>query len=275
MKATVHAALRRAVKVVARGADAVRRRPPGVVVLAYHRVGAGSDSEVDLPLDTFRRQMEWLAGTGLVVSLDEALTDLVADEPPPQDRIVVTFDDGTPDLVDNALPVLAELRIPATLYVATGHVESGSSFWDDGTVMTWGALAELRDSGWWSLASHGHDHRLFDRISAQEAAGDLERSIALLGERLGVEAVDFAYPKALAPTSAAVASVVTDRTRSAALAGTRANPYRRTDVHRLARSPIQASDGIRWFTAKARGGMELEADLRSVLDRRRYAQAAS
>ncbi len=42
------------------------------------------------------------------------------------------------------------------------------------------------------------------------------------------------------------------------------------DVYRLARTPVQVSDGHRWFLNKARGGMAFEEDLRSVLNRRRY-----
>ena len=61
------------------------------------------------------------------------------------------------------------------------------------------------------------------------------------------------------------------RFRSAALAGTRPNPYGDTDPWRLARSPIQLSDGMRWFERKIDGGMAFEDDIRRVANRRRYA----
>jgi hypothetical protein len=56
------------------------------------------------------------------------------------------------------------------------------------------------------------------------------------------------------PADAAVRA----RYRSAALAGTRPNPYGTTDPHRLARAPIQTSDGMRFFAAKVDGGMGVE-----------------
>jgi hypothetical protein len=64
------------------------------------------------------------------------------------------------------------------------------------------------------------------------------------------------------------------RFASAALAGTRPNPYGSTDPYLLARSPIQVSDGMRWFTRKVAGGMALEDTVRRVANRARYAGAA-
>jgi hypothetical protein len=65
------------------------------------------------------------------------------------------------------------------------------------------------------------------------------------------------------------------RFRSAALAGTRPNRYGATDPYRLSRSPIQLSDGMRWFEAKLDGGMALEDRLRQVINRGRYAGAVT
>ncbi|MGH9013479.1 MAG: hypothetical protein ACRDZ1_06035, partial [Acidimicrobiia bacterium] len=63
------------------------------------------------------------------------------------------------------------------------------------------------------------------------------------------------------------------RFRSAALGAVGANPYGRTDPYRLARSPIQRADGMRWFARKVDGGMSLEGTLRRALNRRRYSGA--
>ncbi len=57
---------------------------------------------------------------------------------------------------------------------------------------------------------------------------------------------------------------------SAALAGTRPNRYGDTDPHRLARSPIQEGDQMRWFRAKVAGGMGFEDDVRRTVNRWRY-----
>ncbi len=47
------------------------------------------------------------------------------------------------------------------------------------------------------------------------------------------------------------------------------------DPYRLTRSPIQPTDGQRWFRRKATGGMSFENDLRDLLNRVRYRDAES
>ena len=171
------------------------------------------------------------------------------------------------------MPVLARLGAPVTVYVATDWIERGRSFWDDGTTLSWAALADATSTGVVTVGSHSHGHLLFDRTPAPTLAADLDRSIGLLGDRLGVEARHFAYPKALAPSPAAEAEV-RRRFVSAALAGTRAN-HPGADPHRLARTPVQVSDGLRWFRHKARGGLGAEDAARRALNRLRYRGAAT
>ncbi len=267
--------LGQAVKATAAATDAVRRPPPGVVVLIYHRVGTGTASEVDLPIDRFDEQMAWLARHRRPVGLDEALDLLERPEPPAgPPPVVVTFDDGTADFVDHALPVLARHRVPATLYLATDFAEQQRTFPPDGTPVTWSALADALTTGLVTVGSHTHTHALLDRLPADQVADELDRSVELIGEHLGVVADHFAYPKAV-PGSPAAEDAVRARFRSAALAGTRPNPYGTTDPHRLARSPVQVSDHTTWFRRKAQGGMAVEDGLRRALNRRRYADATT
>lgn len=265
---------RRGLKVVAAGADALRPRASGVVVLLYHRVGGGSGLEIDLPVTAFDEQMAALAATRRVLTLDDALTELAG--PPPagggDNGVVVTFDDGTADVVDVALPVLVEHRVPALLYLSTDFVESGREFPLGGRPASWAGLRDALSSGFLTIGSHTHTHALLDRSPPADTERELDRSIELIGERLGVRAEHFAYPKAL-PGSPAAAAAVRARFRSAALAGTRPNRHGRTDPYRLWRTPIQVSDAPPWFRRKVAGGMRVEDDLRRVLNRVRYAKA--
>lgn len=190
------------------------------------------------------------------------------------DPVVVTFDDGTADLAEVALPILARHHIPATVYLATDFVDAGRSFPADGTPLSWAAVGDMVASGWVTVGSHTHTHALLDRLSPGEAADEVDRSIELIGEHVGAAPRHFAYPKAVAPP-APVEELVRSRFRSAALAGNRPNPYGRSDPHRLARSAIQVSDGMTWFRRKAEGGMAFEDTLRRTLNRARYARATS
>jgi peptidoglycan/xylan/chitin deacetylase (PgdA/CDA1 family) len=270
--------LRRAVKVASAAVDTVRSPPPGVVVLIYHRVGGGSGLEFDLPVDVFAAQAEALAASGRVVALGDALMRLALPEEPADaragDPVVVTFDDGTADFVDDALPILERHRLPVTLYAATSFIDEDRPFPVDGRPLSWRGLADACASGLVEVGSHTHGHALLDRLAAAEVAVELDRSIELIGEHLGRPPLDFAYPKAV-PGSPTADREVRRRFRSAALAGTRPNPFGATDPHRLARSPIQRSDRMRWFERKVGGGMAMEDGLRRALNRWRYAGATT
>jgi peptidoglycan/xylan/chitin deacetylase (PgdA/CDA1 family) len=186
----------------------------------------------------------------------------------------VTFDDGTADFVDEVLPVLVEHEVPAVLYVATAFVAEQRSFPDGGVPLSWSAIRDAASTGLVAIGSHTHAHILLDRVDASAAAADLDRSIELIAAEVGAPPCHFAYPKALGANTA-TARVVSERFESAAIAGTRPNRYGRTDPMRLARSPIQRSDGMRWFERKVNGGMAFEDDVRRVANRFRYAGATS
>jgi peptidoglycan/xylan/chitin deacetylase (PgdA/CDA1 family) len=255
-----------------------------VVVLIYHRVGGGSGTEVDLSPQVFDEQMAWLAASGRMVSLDDAVDLLdpagarsdagdvpggVGSGDVVDDPVVVTFDDGTADLADNATPILERHGVTATVYLATEFVDRGMAFPDDGRPLSWSAVRDMAATGLVTFGSHTHRHRLLDRLPPAEAADELDRSRQLIEDHLGAPARHFAYPKAVAG-SAAVEPLVRQRYRSAALGGNRPNPVGRTDVYRLARTAVQVSDGRGYFVRKARGGMALEDSIRRAVNRVRY-----
>jgi peptidoglycan/xylan/chitin deacetylase (PgdA/CDA1 family) len=184
-------------------------------------------------------------------------------------EVVVTFDDGTADFADTALPIIVKHQIPVTLYLATAFVEEQRPFPDDGVPLSWSALRDACATGLVDVGSHTHTHAVLDRLPPGRAADELDRSKQLIEDELGRPCLDFAYPKAVPPSPPA-AIAVRERFRSAALAGTRPNRVGATDIYRLARSPIQRSDGMKYFEKKVAGGMALEDALRRVVNRWRY-----
>ncbi len=270
--ASLKAGLTSAVKVAAAGADRLRTPTPGLVILIYHRVGARSASQIDLAVGRFDEQVAELQAAGRLVGLDRGIERLAAGDVE-DGPVVLTFDDGTADWVDEALPVLVRHQAPATFYVATDFVERAVPFPGGGRPISWTGLGDLVSSGLATIGSHTHTHALLDRTDGPSAAAELDRSIELIGERLGVTCEHFAYPKALLGSPAAEGEV-RKRFRSATIAGTRANPIG-ADLHRLHRTPIQVADGMRWFRHKAAGGMRFEDSARQLLNRGRYSGATT
>jgi peptidoglycan/xylan/chitin deacetylase (PgdA/CDA1 family) len=106
----------------------------GVCVLMYHRITRRGDPFPGTELDDFVLQMRWLRRTCAPIAPEEFETALQAPTPgrPP---VLVTFDDGYRDYCDHAYPVLAELGIPALVFLATAVVDDGGLIWTD--AVTW------------------------------------------------------------------------------------------------------------------------------------------
>jgi peptidoglycan/xylan/chitin deacetylase (PgdA/CDA1 family) len=100
-------------------------------VLNYHRILATPDPLLDgVPdVDTFRWQMQLLANCFNVLALPDALAALDAGRLPPR-AVCITFDDGYRSTHDLALPILRAYDLPATVFVTTACIGSGT-MWNE------------------------------------------------------------------------------------------------------------------------------------------------
>ena len=255
------------VKKLAVSFDAVLPPSSGIVVLIYHRVGGGSDSEVDLDPEVFDAHLQHIVEHRQVLALDEAVDQLRAGTE--ASGVVLTFDDGTADFADVVVPALARYDVPATLYAATRFIDEAIEFPWGAPALSWSALRDSCSTGLITVGSHTHSHWLLDRLDAHTLEQDLDRSIELIGEHVGHAPTHFAYPKAL-PGSRHGEIAVRRRFESAALAQSRVNRPGQCDLHRLWRTPVQRSDDMRYFSAKAAGGLRLEGELRALTAKVKY-----
>lgn len=243
------------IKTVSAAVDSFYPSQSGIAILIYHRVGHGAGGQMDITTEMFRRQMDHLATHHRVLSLQDAVEELRSGDPV-EPAVVVTFDDGTDDWVDNALPILAAHSVPATFYVSTDFVDHGLDFPLGGRPITWDGLRELRDSGWATIGNHTMTHRMLDRLPPDEIEAELDGATARLEDELQSPVEHFCYPRAVPPSEAA-ADAVERRFTTAVLSGTVANPAG-ANLHALRRSPVQSSDNFEWFKRKASGGMRCE-----------------
>jgi peptidoglycan/xylan/chitin deacetylase (PgdA/CDA1 family) len=109
-----------------------------LAVLAYHRVTdhtqpgfAAFAGNVSASPAEFSDQMGWIAREFSVVSLTEVVAATSGAERLPDRAVLITFDDGYQDNLDNALPVLRRLGLPAVLFLATDHIATGEALWWD------------------------------------------------------------------------------------------------------------------------------------------------
>jgi peptidoglycan/xylan/chitin deacetylase (PgdA/CDA1 family) len=119
-----------------------RRLRQGVAVLMYHGLlpdDAGIDAWTMVRAGEFRRQMQYLKQRCDFVSMPELVAAgcaaEVAGKRGGKPRVMITFDDGYRSNYSLALPILAELEIPATVFVATGFVDTREHFWYDKVIL--------------------------------------------------------------------------------------------------------------------------------------------
>lgn len=176
-------------------------RGPGVTVLAYHLVGAGTGSPVDLPDDLFRRQVEELAAVAEVVPLGEAVRRLTSpDARAARPLAVLTFDDAYANFLERAWPMLDELGLPATLFVPVGFLDGTHPPPIHGVDLPpahWEDLAAAVAGGRLEIGAHSWTHRDLRRLPDAALGRELGAARRRLAERLGVEIAAFCYPRGL------------------------------------------------------------------------------
>lgn len=240
-----------------------RRRGPRVLI--YHQVGAGSGLEMDLVLEAFVAQLDWMSDHGQIVGLESALGRLGTEEA--DHSYVLTFDDGHRSLFEKAFPIMAERGLRFVLYVTTAPLETNRLLHDDPELQlsSWDEIGEMNESGLMTVGAHGHRH-LDARDHGQEVLDrDLRECNELLRKRLAVEPRHFAYPWGHR-SDAAEPSV--RRLYETAAIGSGGDMDQSTDVHRLPRIPVMFSDGtLSMFARKMWGGFRLETVVRSLRDR--------
>ncbi len=184
----------------------------GFGVITYHRVcepvAGYSIPTCSVTPATFRRQLLGLRRRGYQAwPLSRCVEMHRRGEAIPRNVFVIVFDDGYENVYTQAWPILRQLEMPATIFLATGYLDSDDPMpFDDWPGAdkanlasdTWRCLTssqcdEMRTSGLIELGSHTHTHQDF-RNRASEFREDMTSSLELLSRRFGVETIAFALP---------------------------------------------------------------------------------
>ena len=192
-------------------------------MLTFHRVRPDGEGAVDRPMRNlevaetdFRRILEWM----LCRYEPRSIGDWPGrGQAPARGSFAVTFDDGWVDNFEHAFPILQELGVPATIFLATGAIEDRVPFWwqlsglsdaeierakgtpsraqgglsnckDSPAVdlsadfLTWEQIRTMARSGLVTFGPHGHAHELMTSLTREEALADLRRCWERMQERI-------------------------------------------------------------------------------------------
>jgi peptidoglycan/xylan/chitin deacetylase (PgdA/CDA1 family) len=136
-----------------------RRRFPGVAVLAYHGVRQDGSAEDAMPFPGLHVRRSELAAHCRLISETchpigwPELSAALYGTPLPARPVLVTFDDGYRSLLELALPVLSQFRIPAVVFATTAPIAERRLFWFDALARARGEAAverakELPEAEW-------------------------------------------------------------------------------------------------------------------------------
>jgi peptidoglycan/xylan/chitin deacetylase (PgdA/CDA1 family) len=162
---------------------------PGSAILLYHSIDASGDA-FSTPPAVFRAQMEGLAESGLrCVRLQDAAAGPGA--------AALTFDDGYEDFLEQALPLLLEYGLPATLFVVSGQCGGPRRWVGRGgagkRLLGWPQLRELVQAGI-ELGAHTVDHSDLTAVAPEEAVRQMADCRKEIEDRTGRPVTAFAYP---------------------------------------------------------------------------------
>jgi peptidoglycan/xylan/chitin deacetylase (PgdA/CDA1 family) len=173
-------------------------------VLMYHKVNDLPANPLTMPVSLFDEQMDQLRELDYtVVNLQAVLDHYVGATPLPERAVLITFDDGYHDNLDNAARVLKKYGYPGVLFVPIGYVGDRFPLPHEehlaaqgilNRTIDWNELAELEREGI-QIESHGISHRPLADLEVDEAAREITLSKLRLEERLGRPVRAFSYVK--------------------------------------------------------------------------------
>ena len=174
----------------------------GVPVLMYHWVHEDLGNKLRLygvTPSSFRSQIGWMRRLGYeTLTLEQLRSHMSDGDDATGPRIVLTFDDGYVDNVENALPVLEAAGMTATIFVVTDRA-GGVNAWDlkhgdaPRPLLPWDRMRAL-DGGVFRFEPHSRTHPFLPRLSAVAMREEIVGSKQRLEDELGREALAFSYP---------------------------------------------------------------------------------
>lgn len=255
----------------------LRGARPDLRILVYHDVvdarPADDPYRISVPPALFERHMAFLRRRGCRCLTVEHAVDLLSRGALPERSVVVTFDDGYTSMLSAAAPTLARHAVPATLFVAAGHVGEPTFTWNDAASpftrpLGWDELHALLERVTLEIGSHTVSHRPLHELAPAEQDEELARSRRLLETRLGRPVRVFAYPFGGWDTFPDdVRSRVRAQGYAAACANVMGANTAATDRFALRRVRIGWNDTLWRFRLKLEGAYDWSDWLRQALEK--------
>ncbi|MFK8020299.1 MAG: polysaccharide deacetylase family protein [Pseudomonadales bacterium] len=227
----------------------------------YHRVAdLAAYDQLTVTVETFDRQMSALASRHCTIDMETAVALLESGDVPRQGTVVLSFDDGYLDNLENALPILEKYQLPAIVFVTTEFADQSASHprypQEQGSLhLNWDQLRALSKHPLISIGSHTLSHPYLQSVSDAHSREEIERSKSTLERELDQDIDYFCYPSGDF-SERELKTLASSQYRAAVTVAPGANVVGRFRRFELTRTEVTDRDKGMMFSHKLIGAMD-------------------
>jgi len=226
-------------------------RDPERGVASYYRLCTSPN--------VFRQQMSWLHERGYRTVNAAGLDPLALGSLPRDPFVVITFDDGFRDNLEEALPVLEQFGFSATVYLATAYIRDKRRSFRGRDCLTWSEVREMQARGV-RFGSHTVNHPVLHELGWRDIEAEIRDSKSLLEDHIQTEVTSFAYPYAFPQEDSTYVARLREMLQSApyrdCMTTMIGRPTLEDDPYLLKRLAVNSDDDPLSFKAKVEGAYD-------------------
>jgi len=173
-----------------------------IIIMYYHGVSNLAENWMSLPLDEFKKQIDYAQKYYEIISLEKAIK-LLRSGKNYKTSVVITFDDGYKNCYTHVLPLMLTYKIPATFFICAESAVKGNllphdfkSDYKNATLMNPDEIREIFNNGG-KIGSHALNHENFGDLDSKESTYVLVESKRILEEICGENIKYFSFPYGL------------------------------------------------------------------------------
>ena len=168
-------------------------------IIDFHRVNDYDNNSLTASTKLFEKLMQHIHNNYHAISLQTIIEKINSNKKLDPKSIVITFDDGYRDNLLYAAPILQRYNIPATIFIASGYINTNKIYpWDISSkarhpLMSWDEVRELCKMGF-DIGSHTVNHVNLGKVSISKAKREIFDSKIQIEDEIVKEVNTFAVP---------------------------------------------------------------------------------